>query len=512
MKLALINPGLGSYDDNLNATGSTPPLGALYIAANLIKNSNEVSFIDQPAKKLSDKELINKIKKQNPDYVLFSVMVTETNHSGGLSAKIKEVIPEARIVWGGPQPTFCSKEIMTNYPVDFCIRGPGEESIVSLINGDDHNNIPGLVYKENGLVKNANQQLGIIKHLDDLPFPARELIIKDVDLYGGISGFRLEKCGSLISSRGCPYACTYCACNALTERKVHYRSIDNVIKELELMASQGYKNIIFFDDSLTLNEKRTIDLSDEIKKSKLGIDWIFEGRVNDKSSKKEMFKAMARSGCKMAYFGIESGVQRVLDYYKKGITPQMAVKAISNAKEAGIDFINNSFIIGAPGETEEEINQTIKFIKRLAENYVDFFQITKLMVYPGTILWNEMVNNGYLNPADYWENGVEAVSVWHNKHPESISPGSLSDKLTQAYESYLYDKRYWAKHIYRATTSKWRAKQAVNNIPYIAFGKGTLLTKLTGLPKDDDYENIREMINRTPVTKLIRKLGKKICS
>jgi len=510
MKLALINPGLGSYDGNLNATGSTPPLGLLYIAGKLIAEGNEIIFIDQPVKKITDEELINKIKRKNPDYALLSVMVTETNHSGGLSAKIKEAMPETRIVWGGPQPTFCHNEIMSNYPVDYCIRGPGEESIISLINGVEHKSIPGLVYRDNGLIKNAVQPLGFIKNLDELPFPARDLIIKDMDLYGGISGFRLEKCGSIISSRGCPYSCTYCACNALTDRRVYYRSVQNVLKELDLMASQGYKIVIFFDDSLTLNEKRTIELSNEIKKSKLGIDWVFEGRVN--CSSKNMFKAMVNSGCKMAYFGIESGVQRVLDYYKKGITPQMAVKALSNAKKAGIDFINNSFIIGAPGETEDEINQTIKFIKSLSENYVDFFQITKLMVYPGTILWSDMASKGYLKTADYWSTGVEAVKLWHDKHPDSISQESLSNKLVEAYESYLYDKKYWAKHVYRAVNSKWRAKQAVNNIPYIAFGKGTLLTKLTGLPKHDDYEYIREIINKTPITRFIKDIGSKICS
>ncbi|MFA5406819.1 MAG: radical SAM protein, partial [Candidatus Nanoarchaeia archaeon] len=323
MKTVLINPGK-EHEGNLDARAAAPPLGLLYIASNLVKNGYDVKVIDQLGSSINDDELINQVKHYDPDLIGFSTMGIQTISAGRVTDKLKTVLPNSRVVFGGIAPTFSAEPIMKKYSnVDYCIKGEGEYSTIELIKALKNkafSKVHGLVYRAGKRLKEGLPRK-LIEDLDSLPFPDRDLV-KNVK-YGAISGLKVDGFTSILSSRGCPHACKYCCCNALVKRRWRARSINSVLDELELIQSEGYNNVLFFDDGLTINNNRLLKMCDGIKQRGLKLNWFFEGRVDN--VKEDVLKQMARAGAKVCYFGAESANQHVLDYYKKGITPQQTI-------------------------------------------------------------------------------------------------------------------------------------------------------------------------------------------
>lgn len=462
MKIALINSA-GTTDWNFNAKSSAPPLGLLYLASSVRNQGDEVTLIDQPADKLSDEQVINKVYNYNPDIVGFSVMSSQCIRSANQARLIKEKLPNTKIVFGGAHATAVPEYMLKNYPqVDFVIKGEGEwvftELIKHLKDSRVYKKLNGLYYRVKNLVKNGGPSK-LITDLDSLPLPARDLI--DRRKYGTLSGLVLEDFGSLLSSRGCPYACKYCSCSAISNRTWRVRNIKKVVNELELMIDQGYHNVLFFDDSLTINNNRVSELCNEIKKRKLDINWFFEGRVNNADY--DTMRLMAKTGCKIAYFGVESANKRILRFYNKQITPYQAIQAINKARKAGIDFLVASFILGAPGETVKEMDNTISFAKKLD---IDFPQITSLMAYPGTALWSDLVTQGYINPDKHWENGVTVAQIYPGMNKDLVE-----SKVSEGYRDFIKRKLWSLKEVGRLIKSRFRQKFLLTNISYFIKNK-----------------------------------------
>lgn len=458
MKILLINPGRDRVTKQLDTRASAPPLGLLYVASSLEKNNHEIKLIDQGGSFISDEELIKTASSFNPDLVCFSVMGAQSISAARITDKLKEILPNARFVFGGINPTFSSERIMGKYnKVDFCLQGEGEESILELckaIKTNGFKNVHGLVYRADNKI-HLGKPRRLIENLDSLSFPDRNLV-KDIE-YGSVSGLKMKKFTSIISSRGCPHRCTYCICNALVNSKWRARGVKNVVDELEIIQNQGYKNFIFFDDCLTLNEKRTVELAREIRNRKIDMDWLFEGRVD--MAKKDVLREMVKAGAKVAYFGAESANQRILDCYNKTINPEQTKLAVRNARKAGMDFIIASFILGCPTETKEEVENTIKFMCNLD---VDFVQVTNLYAYPGTFLWDEMVKKGQVDADKYWETGIDVGSV----HPESLPSSYLTGKVEEAYKRVLGNRVFKIRHALRLAKSRFRQKVFFSNVGY----------------------------------------------
>ena len=146
-----------------------------------------------------------------------------------------------------------------------------------------------------------------------------------------------------------------------------------------------------------------------IRKEKLDLEWIAEGRVDVRSP--EMLSEMVAAGLRVLYFGIENANQRLLDYYNKKTTAEHAEKAVRAARKAGVDIIVGSFVIGASDETREEIQNTIDFAKRLP---LDIPQFNILCAYPGNDIWEEFVEKGILDVEKYWEIGVNVSNICRN--------------------------------------------------------------------------------------------------
>jgi radical SAM superfamily enzyme YgiQ (UPF0313 family) len=170
-----------------------------------------------------------------------------------------------------------------------------------------------------------------------------------------------------------------------------------------------------------------------------------------------MLREMAKAGCKILYFGIESANQRILDYYNKKITPEQSEKAVKTARKAGIDVIVGSFILGAPDETRSEINNTIEFAKRIP---IDIPQFNILDVHPGQEMWNELEARGILNAEEYWETGVPVSKI----SPKAVPFEEIRRMTRRGFYSFIRRPTYIAEQIARMFGSPYRMNVLLNNL------------------------------------------------
>ena len=464
-KVALINPGPGEILSKgriiANADHIYPPLGICYLSAVLKKENYNVELIDQAARNFDLGQILNWIKKQDPDILGFSTL---TASGSGISAaltsiEVKKWNPNIKIVFGNRHTNYNDYRILNKYPqVDVCVRDEGEftflEVVRNLEKGNSLEEIKGITYRDNGKIK-RNEKRALIKDLDTIPFPDRKAL--KMEYTGSFGGLEFAPKGftSMTSSRGCPYQCTFC----YGKRTIGFRtrSVDNILKEILYLESEGYKYLNFVDDNFTILKKRVIKLCRLMRKHKVDMDWICEGRVNQASE--EMLREMRRANCRIIFYGVESANQRILDYYKKGITPQLSIQAIKKTRKAKIPFIIGSFIVGAPGETFTEIYNTLKFAQKLD---IDFPVFNLLGTMPGTDIWDEMVEKNYLDESNYWEEGVHISDV----DPNGVSTQTISNLILEMLRQFFLNPKYMLKMLYRSSTSYYKFISAIKMVSY----------------------------------------------
>ncbi|MHA1237846.1 MAG: B12-binding domain-containing radical SAM protein [Candidatus Odinarchaeia archaeon] len=460
MKILLINPMAMDIKEAFDSRSAAPPIGILYVASMLESNGYEVKVIDQPGEKITDKKLMDKVKKIDPDLVGFSTLTATGKRAAIQARKIKEWNPNLTIVFGGYHATINGEKLLKNYPfIDYALKGEGEYTSVQLVRLleknklDEIKKIPGIVYRENGLIKNGPPHRRI-EDLDALPFPDRSHIKHNE--YGYISNANIPKFTSILTSRGCPYRCTYCACAAFHNRTWRTRSPENIADEFEEIVSEGYENLLVIDDNFTLNPKHVIKVTKLLRKRRIEINWIAEGRVD--RAQLPMLKSMVKAGCKIIYYGVESANQRILDYYKKGTTPEQAVKAVENARKARIDIITATFIVGAPTESVSEIQNTLNFASKLD---IDFPQFNILAAVPGSTLYEQLASEGVLDPEVVWEDAPNVPQL----HPECVPEEKINQMIIEAYKKFTSRKHWIIKEVVRTFKSRYRLYLVTKNIP-----------------------------------------------
>lgn len=380
-----------------------PPLGLLYIASSLlVKRRDDVKIIDAFCENLSKEELIERVVREKPD--VFGINSSTHTFLSAVATlnDLRKALPDTKLVMGGFQATFAADRILKNYPfVDFIIKGEAENALPQLLDcmeeGRNPTDVEGICFIDDGYY--YCNPLAMIQDLDLLPFPARHLA-QAVDYAYFFDRIRLTfgKLTTFCSSRGCPYQCTYCSCANFSNRRWRPRSAENVVKELEVLYNDDYETCVMVDDNLTHNRKRIEHICDLIRSKKIKLQFYCEGRVDNASY--SLLRKMKKAGFNIIYFGIESASQHVLDYYKKGITPEQSIRAVENAKKAGMVAIA-SFIIGAPRETKDEILKTIELIGKARPHAV---QMNILDCLIGTPIWDEMVEKGIVGPDDWKTN------------------------------------------------------------------------------------------------------------
>ncbi len=464
-KVAIINPGPGEILKKgriiSNVDHFYPPLGICYLSAVLKKENYHVDIIDQAAIGFNLQSIVDWVKKKDPDILGFSTLTASGSGTSAaiISKKVREWNPNIAIIFGNRHATSNDYRILNKYPqVDICVRDEGEFTFLELVKMLEKKlslkDIKGITYRENGIIK-RNESRELIKDLDTLPFPDRKALKFNYTASFANLEFAPTGFTSMISSRGCPYNCTFC----YGKRSIGFRtrSVENIIKEILHLDSEGYKFLNFVDDNFTVSKKRVIRICQLMRKHKVDISWICEGRVNQLSD--EMLREMQRANCRIICYGVESANQRILDYYKKGITPAQSKFAVKKARKAKIPFIMGSFVVGAPGETLTEIFNTLKFAQKLD---IDFPIYNLLGTMPGTDIWDELVKKNILDEEKYWEEGVHISDI----DPNGVSTEKISNLILEMLKQFFMNPIYMLKTSYRTFSSFYRLITSLRIISY----------------------------------------------
>ena len=462
MKFCLVNASPNECLDERERKKSIaafPPLSLLYLASTLEKSGVEVLVLDQPAQGFTVDETVDWVIQNKPDVVGFSALAASGKTAALICCKVKDKDPSIITVMGNHYATFNAYRILKRYPaVDIIVRGEGETTITQLANciknRQSLKQVQGINYRSNQeIISTPNQPL--IKDLNSLPFPNRELI--NVEYHCTMAGANIapKKFTSILSSRGCAYSCRFCSCTEIAHNLWRARSAENTLEELRLLESKGYKQLIFVDDHFTLNPKRAIAICEGMIKERMDFQWICEGRVDNCS--KELLKKMVKAGLKIMYFGIENANQRILEYFNKAVTPQQSENAVKTARKAGVDVIVGSFIVGAPDETKAEIQNTINFAKRLP---IDVPQFNILCAHPGNDIWNEMQAKGYLNAEENWEDSVPVSKIC----PTAVPHEEIKKMLHRAFINHVTQPSYILRQARKTLFSSYRWSVVANNL------------------------------------------------
>ena len=351
--------------------------------------------------------------------------------------KKDNVIP---IVLGGPHPTAMPSEILNEMAADVAVIGEGEETFLELIRTIESrqtlDSVNGIAYKENGVIR-INPRRELIPDLDILPFPAKDLLPIEKYYLPPTKRIKSERATNMITSRGCPFTCTFCMAKTIWGRKTRLRGIRNVVDEIkENVELFKLNEFSFHDEFFTFKKERVIALCREILKQNLDISWVCQARAG--SVDLDMLRIMKEAGCGKIAFGFESGNERMLKLMHKKETLQNAVESVKLCKKAGID-VEGAFILGYPGEDEQSIRDTIAFALRLNCETAAFFIA---IPYPGTELYSEALAKGYLKKEVDWR---EFAPVSDLESPMSIpnfTPEELQRWKRKAYKAYYLRPTY----------------------------------------------------------------------
>jgi len=434
------------------------PISLPSIAALLRENGYTVKIIDSMVENFSLNELINIIDEFSPKVIIYNVSTATYNNDKEVLKFIKSKLNIKPFFAGiGSHVSALSREVLNESELDAVIRWEPELIALNLCNaikkGKDLKNIKGLSYKRNSSIK-MNEDEKFIEPLDKLPFPARDLLKNEKYTLPVVnSPYTL-----LVPSRGCPHRCIYCTAPLYYGRKVRFRSVESVINEIkEIFYKYHIKYITMWSDTFTINKKFVIDISKAIIEEGLHekIKWMCNGRVDTVDD--EMLSWMAKSGCIGISYGVESGVQEILDNAKKNIKIEQIERAISLTNKYGIESLAH-IIFGLPGETKDTIIKTIDFVKKIKPTYAQFYCA---IPFPGTEFYKMAKEKNWLvtNNWDYFEINRAIVSTKLLNHKE------LNKLRRLAYIKFYFNFKYIFSRIKRIRSIKdlfINIKQAYN--------------------------------------------------
>jgi len=428
--------------------GKQFPMNLAGLAAFLIAGGIEVKIYDFDVENFSEDAFISRLREYQPDIVGISCCTPTIINGHKIASIVKQHNPEILTVVGGPHASALPERTLSEFPdFDVAVIGEGEQTLLDIcrnpdLSGRGLKQTAGLTLRNNGEVSRT-QVRELIPDLDSLPFPARELL--PMHLYRGQShrGFSRDflKITEIMTSRGCPGRCIFCASEVTMGKALRFRSADNVKAEIQQCRERfGFNHFIISDDTFTLNVPRLEDICKYFKKSK--ITWNCNARVWPIS--KEQLALMAESGCTGITFGVESGSSRILELIRKNITIRQIKDAFLWARQAGIKLIEADLIIGShTSETREDIGLSIKLINEISP---DIIMASVVVPYPGTALYGLMKEKNLLDIPEQWDKYlfIGSYPVWHT---DNFSPRELVLMQKRILNNFYFNPRYIIKRL-----------------------------------------------------------------
>ncbi|MBF0159556.1 MAG: B12-binding domain-containing radical SAM protein [Magnetococcales bacterium] len=385
-------------------------LGLGYLAAVLEQAGHDCLILFAPGLPRSQclEQLQQTITSYRPDVVGFGIISDNRVASYRAIEWLHASQPDIPILIGGIHTTVMYRQLLERYPFLIAVLGEGErtvpELIATLATNGDLASVAGIAFVNNGaVVTTANRPL--IDPLDELPFPRHEAFFTPQ-----------RTAAQIITSRGCPFRCSFCVLDVVSHRQVRYRSVTHVVDEIEFVL-QRFPQVTSFqilDDQFFLNKRRVIHFCDEVVRRNIRTDFIVQGRV--KPFDRDVVLAMERAHFYHVTLGLESGARQILKSCHKGIVPEDVQRAVSllAGTKLGLTVL---LIIGLPGETRETILETIALCKDLQKRHYHYYshQIQTIFVYPGSEL-HDLAKQAGMITDDFWltDQDVPYYTVEHS--------------------------------------------------------------------------------------------------
>ncbi|MBU0480824.1 MAG: B12-binding domain-containing radical SAM protein [Proteobacteria bacterium] len=376
-----------------------PPLGLAGIAAYLEREGIRADIIDCYAHPESDGLIREYLREKKPGFIGLSCTTSSFLDGVRIAEMARSELPGIHTVFGGVHVSALAERSVRDYPVvDYAIMGEGEQTLTELVRlgGQDPAGLKGVVYRSaDGTVIN-NGQREVRLELDSLPFPAYEKLAGYPDSYMlPIFNYPRAPNSSCISSRGCPYACSYCD-RSVFRRSFRYNSAEYLYEHLEYLKERfGIRHINFYDDQFTFNRKRVEEFTGMIIDRSL--DMTFNCAVRAEHIDFDLLQRMKQAGCWMISLGIETGDENLLAQHRQNADLSMLADRIRMIKRAGIRT-KGLLMMGLPGESEESIRRSMDYVFSLP---IDDFNLAKFTPFPGSPIYEKIHELGSFE--ENWE-------------------------------------------------------------------------------------------------------------
>ncbi|MCK5605262.1 cobalamin-dependent protein [Candidatus Pacearchaeota archaeon] len=418
----------------------SPPLGVMYLASALRNKGHQVKIVDMWLDYLDISGALKEFRKFRPDIVGVSSLNAEATLTHQLAKEIKKE-SSCKVVVGGPYATTSAESAFNDSNIDYLVLGEGEQTLPELVGavsgGRDLSQIKGITFKANGnLIKTPPREF--IQNLDELPFPSWDLIrIDEYGRYWRTSVLRSRRTYMpIITSRGCPYQCTFC--HNLFGRRFRVRSAENVFSEIEtLYNTHGIRDFEVMDDCFNLDKERALKICDLIISSGIKIGLCIPQGLRGDIVDKELLLKLRQAGTYQISYAVETGSLRLQKMIKKNIDLTKIEKVIAETAKLGI-IVNGFFMIGFPTETRKDLRDTVRFALKSKFDTMSAFMVNP---FPSTELYQMVKKSGKFRDIDF-----EDYSYWYS----DINVSEVSDKELLSAQRNLYRRFYLdPKRIFR---------------------------------------------------------------
>lgn len=422
-----------AYNADFLSSGNSEKWQVSYLSGegynNYLRNLND----------LSD-DVWHEVRETIQEYNPFIIGISSKSQNFASACNVakiaKSINNEIVVIVGGPHVSMAGKDVLNCPEIDICVKGEGEVTITELIgnlgSGGDLGSIKGIIYRRDGIIV-ENEEREFLKDLDSLCFPHQSApeVLKDFDKYP------LSALTCIFTVRGCPHSCFFCGSRNLWSRKVRFRSIENVIEEIQSLNKIGATDIHFDDDTFGVSRKRIIDLCEAIMTRCQWLRWSCEISIN--LIDEETVSIMKKAGCCEIQIGVESGSNQILKDMRKNITIEEAFSAANIIKKHSIK-LKTFFIVGFPQETEESLKDTIYAMKKIKSDYLCYSIFTP---YPGTEIFEYCRENGLIGDnyeAARFNHYSPANCFCMNLAPERFR--EIASKIEK-----MVDRKNWINHL-----------------------------------------------------------------
>ncbi len=408
--MLLINPANAEYGGTLSRfTPLSLPMSIGCLAAQMNAHGHPARIVDEEVGKLNWNNL-DKVLEGLPKPYLFgiTVLTAQASRAYELSVLLKAKYPDCTVMVGGYHVTAVPEEALEVETVDFVVRGEGERTLLALAEAlragkTDFSSIEGISYRQDGRFIH-NPEAALIKDLDVLPpFPYDMF----VDMLSKTRSRSSYDWGFIMTSRGCPYKCSYCSQRMMTGSTYRYKSPNRIVEELDILVNRfGAKSVFFLDDNFCFKKARVKEVCDALIASGLGAKCSFSLQTRADNFYPEVVPMLKEAGFTSVGFGMETGVERLVKQIHKGETIQQHSDAIRLAQRHGMD-VALFMIFGFPTETHADRVATVRLANSMKPTFIKY---NNLMPYPGTPIYEDVKLSPRMNKIGYWENFTSALS------------------------------------------------------------------------------------------------------